>query len=66
MTWKKYRKKTIQLMRDYIPGESLEDISIATKEIPPKIGGKIARDESGNQWYISPEFMAQNYVEVID
>ena len=53
-------------MRDYIPGESLEDISIATKEIPPKIGGKIARDESGNQWYISPEFMAQNYVEVID
>ena len=33
MTWKKYRKKTIQLMRDYIPGESLEDISIAIKSV---------------------------------
>jgi len=59
--WQKYRKTAVQEMRDYIPGEDMTGISIAQGEIP-KEGGKIARDNQGSRWYVSPEFMAQNYI----
>ena len=58
--WKKYRKTALQEMRDYIPGEDLTGISVAPGETP-KESGKIARDNQGSQWYVSPEFMAENY-----
>ena len=58
--WKKYRKTAVQKMRDYIPGEDLTGVSVAPGETP-KEGGKIARDNHGSQWYVSPEFMAENY-----
>lgn len=63
--WKKYRKPATQEMRDYTPGEDLTGISVAPGETP-KIGGKIARDKQGSQWYVSPEFMAGNYVLAAD
>ena len=47
-------------MRNYIPGEDLSDISVALGEIPIK-GGFIARDNKGSKWYITPEFVAENY-----
>jgi hypothetical protein len=47
-------------MRDYIKGVDLTGVSVAPGE-EPKEGGMIARDKQGSQWYISPEFMAQNY-----
>lgn len=61
--YKNYRKKSIQPMRAYILGEDLTCISVAPGETP-KSGGKIAKDNQGSFWYISPEFMAENYEEV--
>jgi hypothetical protein len=61
-TWKRYRKTATQEMRDYVPGEDLSGVSVAPGETPKK-GGKIARDAQGSHWYVSPEFMAENYVE---
>ena len=58
--WKKYRKIALQEMRDYICGEDLSNISVARGEVPKK-GGKIARDNKGSQWYITPEFLSENY-----
>ena len=63
--WHKYRKTATQEMRDYIPGEDLTGVSVAPGE-NPKEGGKIARDKQGSQWYVSPEFMAENYALVND
>lgn len=62
MNWKKYRKTAVQEMRDYEVGEDLVGVSVAKNETP-KPGGKIARDANGSQWYVSPEFMRENYVE---
>ena len=58
--WRKYQKTALQEMRDCILGEDLTGISVAAGETP-KEGGKIARDGQGSQWYVSPEFMADNY-----
>lgn len=58
--WQKYRKTAIQEMRNYVAGEDLTGVSVAPGETP-KEGGKIARDRQGSQWYVSPEFMAENY-----
>jgi hypothetical protein len=66
MEWKKYKKHKVQLMRDYVLGEDLTGISIADKDLPAEEGGKIARDEAGNMWYVSPEFLKANYTEVVD
>jgi len=61
--WKKYRKTAVQEMRDYISGEDLTKVSVAPGETP-KEGGKIARDNKGSRWYITPEFVAENYKEI--
>jgi len=58
--WKSYYKTAKQTMREYNPGENLTGISVAPGETP-KIGGKIAADNQGSQWYISPEFITGNY-----
>lgn len=58
--WYGYYKTKKQLMRDYVPGEDLTGVSVAPGETP-KDGGKIAADNQGSKWYISPEFMKENY-----
>jgi len=58
--YKKYRKTAVQEIRSYIPGEDLSNISIAPGEVPED-GGFIARDRKGSKWYITPEFVAENY-----
>jgi len=58
--WKTYRKTAVQEMRDYILGEDLTGVSVAPGETP-KEGGKIARDNRGSFWYVSPEFIKDNY-----
>lgn len=63
--WQKYRKTILQEMRDYIPGEDLTGVSVAPGETP-KEGGKIAKDQQGSRWYVSPEFMSENYELVAD
>lgn len=63
--WKKYRKKTIQEMREYVPEEDLSDISVSAKDTPKK-GGMIARNAENpkDQWYVSKDFFKQNYEAV--
>jgi hypothetical protein len=60
--WKSFYKTKKQLMRDYVPGEDMTGISVADGETP-KVGGKIAADDNGSQWYITPEFISENYEE---
>ena len=59
--FKQYRKKALQDMRPYIPGEDLTGISVS-KEDTPEEGGMIARnaDNHKDQWYVSPQFF-KNY-----
>ena len=59
--WKKYRKTALQEMRPYVLGEDLTGVSVADGETP-KFGGMIARDAQGSRWYVSPEFMSENYI----
>lgn len=62
--WKKYQKTATQEMRNYIDGEDLTGVSVALGETPEP-GGMIARDRQGSQWYVSPEFMVENYQEIV-
>lgn len=63
--WKEYRKKTIQEMREYVPGEDLSNISVSAEDTPEK-GGMIARNSANysDQWYIAKDFFELNYEAV--
>ena len=67
VVWKKYRKVQLTEMRDYVPGEDLEaqGITINPKDVPPVLGGKIARNplKIDDQWYVNPVFFCENYTE---
>lgn len=62
--YKEYRKKHTQLMRPYIPGESLDGVSVSEQDTP-ELGGMIAVNGSNpnDMWYVSKEFFENNYVE---
>lgn len=63
--YKPYKKKSIQMMRPYIPGEDLSSVSIS-KEDAPKKGGMIAKgNDNGAKWYVSESFFMKNY-EIAD
>ena len=61
--FRKYRKVAIQEMRFYIPGESLNDVSVSAEDIPEE-GGMIARNSNNhaNQWYVAKKFFEDNYI----
>lgn len=60
--FKSYRKKGVQPMRPYIPGEDLTGINV-DKGTVPEAGGMIAVDPNNpsDQWYIAPGYFAQYY-----
>ena len=60
--FRNYRKKAVQPMRPYIPGEDLTGISI-NKEDMPEPGGMIAVNPSNSedQWYVGKQFFENNY-----
>lgn len=60
--WKKYRKKTWQEMRPYVPGEDLTGISVSAEDILES-GGMIARNPNNykDKWYIGKDFFNANY-----
>jgi hypothetical protein len=60
--WNWYSRKGQIEAREYVPGESLEGVSVSTEDTP-KGGGMIARSRTNpkDQWYINPEFFHQNY-----
>lgn len=61
--WKMYFKNQAAEMRPYVPGESLDDISVQP-DYEPKKGDMIARapNDHEDMWLISEEFFNQNYV----
>jgi len=65
MVWEMYRKKALQEMRPYVPGEDLTDISV-NKEDTPEEGGMIARNSNNHddQWYIAKDFFEASYEPV--
>ena len=64
MSTKLYRKKSLQPMRPYIPGEGLEGISVNAEDTP-EIGGMIAHNlaNPADQWYVGKKFFEDNYEE---
>ena len=60
---KNYRKKGVQPMRPYSPGEDLTGVSIS-EEDTPELGGMIAiGSDNDARWYVSKGFFEANYVE---
>jgi len=61
---KMYRKKNMQQMRPYIPGEPLLGVSVSPEDTPEK-GGMIAvsADNPKDQWYVAKAFFEKNYEE---
>lgn len=57
-----YRKKSLQPMRPYIPGESLSGISVSIEDTPEE-GGMIAYNPKNpnDQWYVAKKFFEDNY-----
>jgi hypothetical protein len=60
--FKNYRKKNLQAMRPYVPGEDLTGISV-NKEDTPEEGGMIAVNASNaeDKWYVGKKFFEENY-----
>lgn len=61
--YKMYRKKDLQPMRPYVPGEDLTGVSISDGDTP-ELGGMIAvnRNDPNDKWYVAKEFFEDNYV----
>ncbi len=62
--YKNYRKTAIQPMRPYVPGESMEGVSVSPEDTP-ELGGMIAINPSNpsDKWYVAKNFFNKNYVE---
>ena len=61
--FKNYRKKNVQPMRPYVPGEDMTGISVAECDTP-ELGGMIAISPANeaDKWYVAKQFFADNYV----
>ncbi|MES9925982.1 MAG: hypothetical protein ABW152_18025 [Candidatus Thiodiazotropha endolucinida] len=64
--FKNYRKKGVQPMRPYIPGEDLSSVTVSDEDTP-EAGGMIAMnpDNPDDQWYVAKDFFEANY-ELVD
>jgi hypothetical protein len=62
--YKNYRKKNVQPMRPYVPGEDLSGVSVSAEDTPEE-GGMIAYnpDNPADKWYVAKAFFEANYVE---
>lgn len=60
--FKNYRKKNVQPMRPYVPGEDMTGISV-NKEDTPEEGGMIAVNPNNpeDKWYVGKAFFEENY-----
>ena len=63
--YKRYRKKGTQLLRPYVPGESMKGIAV-NQDDELEEGGMIAINEynSSDQWYVSKDYFEENYEQV--
>jgi len=64
---KLYRKKTLQPMRPYAPGEILDGVFIPDG-IEPEEGGMIAVNATdiNDQWYITKAYFEEFYEEHVE
>lgn len=62
--YKDYRKKNVQPMRPYVPGEDMSGVSVSSEDTPEE-GGMIACNPANpaDKWYVAKDFFAANYVE---
>ena len=62
--YKWYRKKLLQPMRPYVPGEDLSGVSVNSEDTPGP-GGMVAFNPSNpaDQWYVAKRFFEENYEE---
>lgn len=65
--FKNYRKKSVQPMRPYVPGEDLTGVSVSPEDTL-ELGGMIAVNPSNpnDKWYVAKAFFEANYVEAKD
>lgn len=61
--FRSYRRANIAEMRPYVPGESLEGISVSATDTPEE-GGMVARNPKNHndQWYVAKAYFADNFV----
>lgn len=61
-TYKNYRKRALQPMRPYQPGEDLTGISVSAPDVP-EVGGMIAYnpENPADRWYVAKAYFAENY-----
>ncbi|MCP4489302.1 MAG: hypothetical protein GY820_18620 [Gammaproteobacteria bacterium] len=59
---KLYRKKLLQPMRPYQPGEDTSNISV-NREDTLEVGGMVAHnpDNPVDQWYVAKKYFEENY-----
>ncbi len=59
---KLYRKKLLQPMRPYVPGEDMTGVSVSDEDTL-ELGGMIAcnPDNPADQWYVAKQFFEDNY-----
>ena len=64
--FKTYLKKSLTLIRDFVPGEDLTHIELGEQPVNPKLGGKICCNMGNleDKWYITEEYFKENYKEV--
>jgi hypothetical protein len=65
----RYRRKEIAELRPYVPGETLEVVSISQVDRDagsPKLGDMIARNPKNHadQWLVSAAYFADNFEPV--
>jgi len=68
--FKKYRRKGLSEMREYIKGEDLTHISVAGVDNPEEDMGMVARNpnDHNDQWYVARQYFIDNLeaIEEID
>lgn len=64
--WKKYLRTNVAEMRPYIPGESMQKVSVNRVDDPPTDLGMVARNPNNHndQWYVAREYFENNFKEV--
>ena len=65
--WAKYIRSNVAEMRPYVPGESLDGISVSACDDPPSDHGMIARNprNHADQWYVARRYFEENFVELV-
>jgi hypothetical protein len=66
MSFQQYRRKQIAELRSFVPGETLDGVSISAPDKEagsPKAGDMIARNPKNHadQWLVAAQYFADNF-----